>query len=841
MTFFKKILFVVGILLLISAASAAYFNQYPSAYSSTYVKSNSSWIGTPDIITNPANSLTGAYQWLGNAETNRINLDLGTSHTITHCYYENHHSSGGETTRGVKNFTIWGSNSESSFKNINTTDDTGWTQLTPDVVSLDQHTASNVADPKFFNITNTNGYRYYSIKFTNSWGAGGYTTLRRFVLQTEGSEGLYDSSLLSVLHFNNTLGNPANFTDDNGILWTLSASAGHNPYINSTSPKFGNGSVWFYGATDASTVSVINDTQRVWGSSNHTMEFQYFPISTGTDQALIYQSGVFMLRYDGTAKGLKVYLGNGWDLINGETSTANGIPLGQWSHIEVDYAYPSFKIYVNGMLNYSKTLGGTIPTSTSGFSIGYISGNNLYGGIDEFAEWSSTRHMANFTPPTTEYLPVALLPPVSSFTANVSSGTAPLAVKFTDTSTNTPTSWIWNFTEIGNSTPVTFSVLQNPEYIFPSGNYSIKLSATNAFGSNITGSEYWINSTPPQPPTASFIAVPNPARVDQIVSFTDTSTYSPLTWDWNFGDGSANVTIQNPVHSYAAFGTYPVFLNVSNAVGSSHITSTVTVTNKSGYNQQDLILDPIYTLILHVTVDSTNLPIPTSTIISSTGESNTTVYGTATLWFPYSVATLYIESDGYRSVATSYVMDRDREETVQLTVSSALDNYAVTYPPKDIRFHVQTLAGKNIPTARVIATPYLTTLGSYTFVADLFGYDFDKVPLANLTLSGYTDSRGDITFAMMTDVQYELYTNKSGYTFHNFTMTPHDDNYIIYADQTGSLFVTNGTAPAASVTYVIRSKRLNATSAVINISYDDVAGATNAGIIRLHRNPVNGT
>ena len=48
--------------------------------------------------------------------------------------------------------------------------------------------------------------------------------------------------------------------------------------------------------------------------------------------------------------------------------------------------------------------------------------------------------------------------PVASFTPNTTSGTAPLAVLFNDTSSNTPSEWNWSFTNVtpGNNTPVWF-------------------------------------------------------------------------------------------------------------------------------------------------------------------------------------------------------------------------------------------------------------------------------------------------------------------------------------------------------------------------------------------------
>ncbi|MDH7511307.1 MAG: PKD domain-containing protein, partial [Methanolinea sp.] len=43
---------------------------------------------------------------------------------------------------------------------------------------------------------------------------------------------------------------------------------------------------------------------------------------------------------------------------------------------------------------------------------------------------------------------------------------------------------------------------------------------------------------------------------------------------WNFGDGSANATTQNPTHTYSAAGNYTVTLTVSNSYGSSTIRKT---------------------------------------------------------------------------------------------------------------------------------------------------------------------------------------------------------------------------------------------------------------------------
>ena len=69
-------------------------------------------------------------------------------------------------------------------------------------------------------------------------------------------------------------------------------------------------------------------------------------------------------------------------------------------------------------------------------------------------------------------------PPVAAFEADVTSGSATLAVTFTDLSTNNPESWQWNFGDGGTSTE------QNPSHDYTStGTYSVSLTATNAYGS----------------------------------------------------------------------------------------------------------------------------------------------------------------------------------------------------------------------------------------------------------------------------------------------------------------------------------------------------------------------
>jgi parallel beta-helix repeat protein len=80
-------------------------------------------------------------------------------------------------------------------------------------------------------------------------------------------------------------------------------------------------------------------------------------------------------------------------------------------------------------------------------------------------------------------------------------------------------------------------------------------------------------------PVADFTGTPLSGVEPLIVSFTDTTTFAPYSWLWNFGDSSGSFA-KNPVHAYLDPGTFNVSLAATNAYGSDTETKTgfVTVT-----------------------------------------------------------------------------------------------------------------------------------------------------------------------------------------------------------------------------------------------------------------------
>jgi PKD repeat protein len=78
-------------------------------------------------------------------------------------------------------------------------------------------------------------------------------------------------------------------------------------------------------------------------------------------------------------------------------------------------------------------------------------------------------------------------------------------------------------------------------------------------------------------PEVDFSAVPANAFEGQTIDFSDLSSASPTSWNWNFGDGASS-TVQNPNHSYASAGTYTVTLEASNAAGTCSAKKTDYIT-----------------------------------------------------------------------------------------------------------------------------------------------------------------------------------------------------------------------------------------------------------------------
>lgn len=187
----------------------------------------------------------------------------------------------------------------------------------------------------------------------------------------------------------------------------------------------------------------------------------------------------------------------------------------------------------------------------------------------------------NTTAPSQTITVRLLTLPSVSISANVSSGYAPLTVRFVDISSGSPTAWNWSFGD-GNWFNTTTFTLKNPIYTYSSpGSFTAKLIACNAVGCNTTGLTKTISVSLLTPPNVAFYSTTSSGYAPLSVGFVDTSTGSPTAWNWSFGDGSwfntSSASLKNPTHTYSSPGSYTAKLIACNAAGCNTTGPTKTI------------------------------------------------------------------------------------------------------------------------------------------------------------------------------------------------------------------------------------------------------------------------
>ncbi len=126
-------------------------------------------------------------------------------------------------------------------------------------------------------------------------------------------------------------------------------------------------------------------------------------------------------------------------------------------------------------------------------------------------------------------------------------------IEFLNTSTGSGgiTGYLWDF---GDGTPN--SNLANPSHVYSSaGTYQVMLLCSTNQCTDDTVQTIIVNPAPQASFTVSSGSFCEPAQI----LFTNTSTGNPL-FSWDFGDGSPQSAVTNPIHTYTDTGTYLVTL-----------------------------------------------------------------------------------------------------------------------------------------------------------------------------------------------------------------------------------------------------------------------------------------
>ena len=165
--------------------------------------------------------------------------------------------------------------------------------------------------------------------------------------------------------------------------------------------------------------------------------------------------------------------------------------------------------------------------------------------------------------------------------ATPTTGNAPLTVSFSGSATGgtAPYSYSWNF---GDGSAA--STAQNPSHTYNAAcscTATLTVTDTSSPVKTTTATKTVTVSAVGAALTATASATPTSGQVPLNVAFTGTATGGtpPYSYSWNFGDGSAASTTQNPTHTYSSAATYTATLTVTDSSSPvATATSNVTIT-----------------------------------------------------------------------------------------------------------------------------------------------------------------------------------------------------------------------------------------------------------------------
>ena len=137
---------------------------------------------------------------------------------------------------------------------------------------------------------------------------------------------------------------------------------------------------------------------------------------------------------------------------------------------------------------------------------------------------------------------------------------APVTVSFTQTSSGNPIGFKWDF---GNNNQ---SNASNPSFTFVApGAYQVTLTSFYSQSSSSVTKTVIINP----PATISASVDKNYLCSPGVVNFTASGGVNVVSYDWNFGDGSAVVTTANATipYTYAGYGNFTAIVKATESTG----------------------------------------------------------------------------------------------------------------------------------------------------------------------------------------------------------------------------------------------------------------------------------
>ncbi len=224
-------------------------------------------------------------------------------------------------------------------------------------------------------------------------------------------------------------------------------------------------------------------------------------------------------------------------------------------------------------LTYTWTFGDLLPSSTT------TSQNitHIYSAPDLYTATLTVDDGRGLTATATANVTITTPPPVNQLPiANAGgpySGTAGQPVAFDGSGSSDPDgdplTYVWDFGDLTSAT------IAKPTHVYNTGDtFHVTLTVSDGRGGTASATmDAVIAAAPPanHPPTAS-ATMPSTGLVGLPLTFTGSGLDpdgDPLTFSWNFGDGSAAVPTAAATHTYAVAGTFTAVLTVDDGHGHS--------------------------------------------------------------------------------------------------------------------------------------------------------------------------------------------------------------------------------------------------------------------------------
>lgn len=308
---------------------------------------------------------------------------------------------------------------------------------------------------------------------------------------------------------------------------------------------------------------------------------------------------------------------------------------------------------------------------------------------------------------------------------------------------------------------------------------------------------------------------------------------------------SASVYVYNATDTLTAtsnsWGYYRIDTNDStysvNATKSGYRDSSVySVTPAlNEWKVQNIILYPLYDITIRAK-DSVTSAYISSFSTEINGVLYQTTNGSVTVQLEYGTYTISTSATGYSGSTGSINVEADATETILLTPFSTTtsSNTVVKILPHDVKFIVQDVFGHTYSGITVTVQGYNTTVGSWGILSSLLGMDFNTTPINSEVMTGITGADGAVVFKMSEVIYYHVTTTGTTPIISSW-LYPKDDLYYLVVSATDTTWNDFSTPMSTGIVTNVTKATINASSAWINVSYNDSLSQTTSLIVYVNQ------